>query len=106
MRRLCTLALVFGWVCLAALGMPTAAAKDKPTDEVVVDHLNNPTGVLVEPDGTIWVAESGVPGSTKATARNFDIGKDGGHCADRRFCQRATGRSKRQAHQSRTVTRC
>lgn len=77
MRRLCTLTLVFGWVCLAALGAPTAAAEDKPANEVVVDHLNNPTGVLVDPDGTIWVAESGVPGSTKATARNFDIGKDG-----------------------------
>ena len=47
-------------------GGPNDAAAVMPADPVVVARgLNGPIGVLVDPDGTLWVADSGTGGSNE-----------------------------------------
>ena len=48
--------------CLAAVAAPAAA--QGPAVTVVADHLNNPRGVTVAPDGSVYVAEAGKAGPT------------------------------------------
>lgn len=47
---------------IAMLGAPAAA--QGPTVEVLAEGLNAPRGLLVAPDGSVWVAEAGAGGET------------------------------------------
>jgi hypothetical protein len=49
-------------VAIASIGAPVAA--QGPTVEVLAEGLNAPRGLLVAPDGGIWVAEAGAAGET------------------------------------------
>ena len=55
-------ALVIGLV--AALGAPADNAWAQDGGEVVAEGFNGPQGVLVAPDGSIWVIDSGLGGDT------------------------------------------
>jgi sugar lactone lactonase YvrE len=56
------LALASAVAAIALLGAPAAA--QGPTVEVLAEGLNAPRGLLVAPDGSIWVAEAGAAGET------------------------------------------
>ena len=61
---------------LIALGGGTVGAAETYKATTIAAGLNTPTGVLVHPDGSIWVAESGVPGSQQVKSRNFENGQN------------------------------
>lgn len=64
---------------IAGAAPPTAGLPEpqQPYEGVVVaDGFNTPTGVLIDPDGTLWVSESGVPGGREVKARNFESGEE------------------------------
>jgi hypothetical protein len=58
---------------LAALG-GVASAADGGT--VVGSGFNGPQGVLVAPDGSVWVIDSGVGGDQELTMKNPETGED------------------------------
>lgn len=55
-------ALAGALAALALVGAPAAA--QGPTMEVLAEGLNAPRGLLVAPDGSVWVAEGGAAGET------------------------------------------
>ncbi len=59
---------------LFALG-GVALAQDAPTGTPVVTGLNGPMGVLVDPDGNVWVADSGLGGDTPISVPNPETGE-------------------------------
>lgn len=61
-------------VLLIATSGRGARATAEGIGTTIVTGLNTPTGVLAHPDGSIWVAESGVPGTRAAKSRNFENG--------------------------------
>jgi hypothetical protein len=62
MRTRNGIALASAVGAIALLGIPAAA--QGPTVEVLAEGLNAPRGLLVAPDGSIWVAEGGAGGET------------------------------------------
>ena len=70
---------VFGTaVLLASLAGPVAA--QEPTIEVVAQGLNNPRGVAVAADGSVYVAESGITGDTCLDDAAVGDSEGGGLC--------------------------
>lgn len=67
---------------LVSLAAPVAA--QDPTIEVLADGLDNPRGVAVAADGSVYVAEAGTTGDT--CVDDADIGDGGGG-----FCYGASG---------------
>lgn len=61
-RELFAVALVMG--LLAGLAMPGASVLAQEAPTVVAEGFNGPQGVLVAPDGSIWVVEGGLGGDT------------------------------------------
>jgi hypothetical protein len=62
MRTRNGIALASAVGAIALLGIPAAA--QGPTVEVLAEGLNAPRGLLVAPDGSVWVAEGGAGGET------------------------------------------
>ncbi len=62
MRTRNGIALASAVGAIALLGIPAAA--QGPTVEVLAKGLNAPRGLLVAPDGSVWVAEGGAGGET------------------------------------------
>jgi hypothetical protein len=52
-------------VMLAAALSPSSTVMAQETGTVVIDGLNSPMGVMVTPDGSVWVADTGVGGDTE-----------------------------------------
>ncbi len=70
---------VFGTaVLMASLAGPVAA--QEPTIEVVAQGLNNPRGVAVAADGSVYVAEAGITGDTCLEDAAVGDSEGGGIC--------------------------
>lgn len=62
--------LVLAAALLVGYGVPAAPVMAQDGPVVVAEGLNAPQGVLVAPDGSIWVVDSGVGGDTEVDAIN------------------------------------
>ena len=65
---------VLALVVIMALLAGTASAAD--TGIVVATGFNSPQGVLVAPDGSVWVIDSGVGGDKEMTVKDPESGQD------------------------------
>jgi sugar lactone lactonase YvrE len=75
MRRVSTVmgvALVSAFIVASLASV--AGAADGGT--VIATGLNSPQGVLVAPDGSVWVIDSGVGGDQERTMKNPETGQD------------------------------
>ncbi len=67
LRLLIAVVLLIGLVPVQAV-----FAQDAPAGEVVAEGFNGPMGVLVDPNGDVWVIESGLGGDNEMEGMDFD----------------------------------
>lgn len=59
-------------ILMTALSLPALA---QPMGTTLASGFNGPMGVLVAPDGTVWVIDSGLGGDTRLEISNPESGE-------------------------------
>ena len=68
--------IVMTSLALLALVLFAGLASAAGEDTTVASGLNGPMGILVAPDGSIWVIDSGIGGDKEMPAKDPETGKD------------------------------
>jgi sugar lactone lactonase YvrE len=71
---LVTVAIAGAWAC-GDNGIRERALKDASTGMIVASGLNEPIGIHVESDGTLWVSDSGIGGEGQIEGPNAGSGQ-------------------------------
>ena len=75
MKKLARIASVLSVLSLLLVTLAGTASAEGGTT-VIAEGFNGPQGVLVAPDGSVWVIDSGVGGDTELKIMNPETGKE------------------------------